>query len=128
VTDSSFQKDYAKIPPGRYTVEVIDSLGCTVRRWLRVRMDTSVPEKLLTIFTPNDDGINDAFYVRNLPENSKLIITNRWGKEVYSSKNYQNDWKGEGAADGIYFYQISIGDSNSQNRVDRDPPGAKALI
>jgi gliding motility-associated-like protein len=107
-----FQKDYPKIPPGRYTVDVVDSLGCSVSMIVRVRMDTSVPEKLLTIFTPNDDGVNDTFYVRNLPENSKLIITNRWGKEVYSSKNYQNDWKGEGAADGIYFYQISIGDSS----------------
>jgi gliding motility-associated-like protein len=65
------------------------------------------------IFTPNDDGVNDGFFIRNLPAagGSKLVITSRWGKEIYRSENYDNTWKGDGAADGIYFYQLQIGSS-----------------
>jgi gliding motility-associated-like protein len=60
--------------------------------------------------TPNGDGINDVFYIRNLPESgyNKLVITNRWGKEVYSTDNYQNTWEGKDAADGVYYYRLDV--------------------
>jgi gliding motility-associated-like protein len=60
------------------------------------------------IFTPNGDGSNDNFEIRNLPANAKLIVTNRWGKQVFSSSNYQNDWNGNDAIDGVYFYQLQV--------------------
>ena len=60
------------------------------------------------IFTPNGDGSNDSFEIRNLPANAKLIVTNRWGKQVFSSSNYQNDWNGNDAIDGVYFYQLQV--------------------
>jgi len=47
-------------------------------------------------FSPNNDGVNDQFFIEGA-ENSKvkkLKIFNRWGAEVYSSDNYQNDWEG----------------------------------
>ncbi len=58
------------------------------------------------IFSPNNDGVNDSFLIRELPANSSVTITNRWGKEVYSSSNYQNNWTAENIADGIYYYRI----------------------
>jgi hypothetical protein len=36
------------------------------------------------------------------------MISSRWGKEVYTTDNYKNNWKGEGAADGVYFYRLQI--------------------
>jgi hypothetical protein len=61
------------------------------------------------VFTPNGSDIsNPTFFIRNLPANSKLIVTNRWGKQVYSSNNYQNDWDGNNAIDGVYYYQLQI--------------------
>ncbi len=60
------------------------------------------------IFTPNGDGSNDSFEIRNLPANAKLVVTNRWGKQVFSSNNYQNDWNGNDAIDGVYFYQLQV--------------------
>jgi gliding motility-associated-like protein len=60
------------------------------------------------IFTPNGDGSNDSFEIRNLPANAKLVVTNRWGKQVYTSSNYQNDWNGNDAIDGVYFYQLQV--------------------
>lgn len=45
-------------------------------------------------FSPNGDGINDFFVIRGLIENSKLIIFNRFGKKLYESDNYKNNWNG----------------------------------
>jgi hypothetical protein len=56
---------------------------------------------------------NDQFFIRNKPLNAKLVITNRWGKEVYSTSDYNNDWKADGVADGIYFYRLEGTDSPS---------------
>jgi hypothetical protein len=35
-----------------------------------------------------------------------LTVSNRWGKQVYSSGAYQNNWDADGVEDGIYFYQL----------------------
>jgi gliding motility-associated-like protein len=73
----------------------------------RVPMDKGL--FIPTLFTPNGDGSNDLFFIRNLPEApsvNRLTITNRWGKEVFSSDNYQNNWDGEGTSDGIYYYLL----------------------
>lgn len=67
------------------------------------------------VITPNGDGINDYFVISakgsNKPindfyESSNLIIFNRWGKIVYRSKNYQNNWGGGHLPDGTYFYVL----------------------
>ena len=39
-------------------------------------------------------------------ESSELTIFNRWGRLVYHSKDYQNDWDGGGLSDGTYFYVL----------------------
>jgi gliding motility-associated-like protein len=84
-------------------------MGCVVELTGRVKMDQTV--YIPNIFTPNGDDVNDIFFIRNLPtDNVKLVISSRWGKEVYSTKNYLNNWAAEGAADGVYFYQLSVGE------------------
>ena len=45
--------------------------------------------------SPNDDGINDFFEivgVENYPKNN-LVITNRWGVEVYNVDGYGTNGK-----------------------------------
>jgi hypothetical protein len=39
-------------------------------------------------------------------ESSELTIFNRWGRVVYHSKDYQNDWDGGNLSDGTYFYVL----------------------
>lgn len=60
------------------------------------------------IFTPNGDGANDLFEIKNLPSNAKLIISNRWGKEVFSASDYQSDWTGDNVVDGVYYYRLTV--------------------
>jgi gliding motility-associated-like protein len=61
------------------------------------------------IITANSDGINDLFEIKNLPDNTEVIILNRWGNVVFSSMNYQNNWDGKDTlgnelVEGVYTY------------------------
>ncbi len=64
------------------------------------------------VITPNNDGYNDYFVIKGLEDypNTLLQIFNRWGKKVYESSNYQNNWNGENNNDGVYFYVITFMD------------------
>ena len=69
--------------------------------------------KIPNIFTPNGDLVNDAFQIRGLPSGCTLSIFNRSGTEVFSSKDYKNDWEGfdmEGnpLSEGNYYYIVII--------------------
>ncbi|MFM7387338.1 MAG: gliding motility-associated C-terminal domain-containing protein, partial [Bacteroidota bacterium] len=73
-----------------------------------INADFSFPN----VITANGDGVNDLFEIQNLPENTEVIILNRWGKVVFSSTNYQNNWNGEdnsGTAllDGVYTFKYT---------------------
>jgi gliding motility-associated-like protein len=63
------------------------------------------------VITPNSDATNDRFEIQNIPENTELIILNRWGNVVFSSANYQNNWDGTNSSgkellDGVYTYKF----------------------
>ena len=77
-------------------------------------------------FSPNNDNINDKFYIKgieNYPEN-EFIVFSRWGTKVYEKKNYNNQdaWDGSynnagvklGPGDklpkGTYFFKLIIKD------------------
>ena len=69
------------------------------------------------IITPNSDPWNQNFVIPNLEyyPNSAFIVYNRWGKKVYESSNYQNDWDGENLADGVYYYVLKVNFGNTGN-------------
>jgi gliding motility-associated-like protein len=59
------------------------------------------------IFTPQNDGINDVFYIKGIEEGIwELTILNRWGQKIYQTKNYENNWKAENCESGVYFYVL----------------------
>lgn len=64
------------------------------------------------VITPNSDGINDLLEIENLPENTEVIILNRWGNIVFSAANYQNNWDGKDTIGqelltGVYTYKYT---------------------
>ncbi len=68
------------------------------------------------IVTPNGDGINDTWVIRNLPPHSmnEVRIMDRSGRVVYHRRNYSNDWNGQltnggQLSEGVYFYIIDFG-------------------
>ena len=67
-----------------------------------------------TGFSPNGDNVNDKLVIIGIEDlASDLIIFNRWGVEVYSASNYQNDWdgtsnKGLSLPEDTYFYILKL--------------------
>ena len=67
------------------------------------------------IFTPNNDGANDAFVMPTLPKDNcedtfqEIRIFSRWGTQVYRSATRQFAWDGRNVSDGVYFYHIRYG-------------------
>ncbi|MBX2966143.1 MAG: gliding motility-associated C-terminal domain-containing protein [Cyclobacteriaceae bacterium] len=101
------QTQFTNLYAGIYEVTVRDALGCEVVVEIEIPLDTDI--FIPNIFTPNGDGHNDTFTIRNLPDNgARLIVSNRWGKQVYSSNNYTNDsaWDGGNESDGVYYYRL----------------------
>jgi len=69
------------------------------------------------VITPNNDGINDFFVIDGGSELTvDLQLFNRWGKLVYHSKRYQNNWPVNDIADGVYFYVIKATSANGEVR------------
>ncbi len=101
-TEMNPRHQYSK--PGLYDVK-LDAFkqGCleTTIQKLRVN-EFSVPN----LITLNDDLKNDLFIINGLEEGWVLDIYNRWGKSVYQSSSYKNDWKPDLLEAGVYFYNI----------------------
>jgi gliding motility-associated-like protein len=70
-------------------------------------------------FTPNNDGINDMFRVKNYfaVKEFSFIIYNRFGQKIYESQNIKNGWdglyKGIPQNNGYYVWMISFVDSDN---------------
>ncbi|MBN2745898.1 MAG: choice-of-anchor L domain-containing protein [Bacteroidales bacterium] len=92
---------------GNYTVWLFleTDHGCkdSVSRQLMVIVDEI---EIPNVITPNGDGANEVFYIKNIDklEWSRLVIYNRWGKAVYRTEHYKNDWDADNLADGVYYY------------------------
>ncbi len=110
---------------GMYTVTATDGNGCSNRTAGLIDIkpcDTFVPE----IFTPNGDGKNDGFEVKNIqyyPDNH-LKIFNRWGNLVYEKQGYLNEFIGysntgdaagkEKLPSGTYYVILDYGDKKTE--------------
>lgn len=62
------------------------------------------------VITPNGDGKNDKFIIVGIERfpGSSLLIYNRWGNQVFQSKNYRNEWDGNGLNEGTYYYLLEL--------------------
>jgi gliding motility-associated-like protein len=81
-------------------------------------MELNVSEAI----TPNGDGENDTWVIYNLENypGSIIRVFNRWGKEIFYSRDYKNDWDGHYKdfsnnlpTSGSYFYQIDLAGDGS---------------
>jgi hypothetical protein len=39
----------------------------------------------------------------------QVKVFNRWGKKVYESSDYMNDWAAKDVEAGIYYYHVTVG-------------------
>jgi PKD repeat protein len=72
------------------------------------------------VFTPDDSpGYNDKFEVVFGPDmltpddagiKIQLIVVDKWGKKVFESSDYKNDWNAHGVVGGMYYIHLKVGD------------------
>ena len=100
-----------------YTVIGTDFNNCEGSSQVTITLDTCITEpftiNIPNVFTPNNDGNNDGFYISGTSFilNSTTIF-NRWGEVVFKT-NFSNAWdgrlsSGQLAPDGTYYYFIDI--------------------
>jgi gliding motility-associated-like protein len=93
------------LPLGLLKVYVRDANGCMVVQDAEIReLKFVVPN----VFTPNGDGVNDTFFITKLPAGTFVKIIDRWGRVVFETRDYKNEWDGGTYPDGIYYYTIDI--------------------
>jgi gliding motility-associated-like protein len=73
------------------------------------------PLAIPNAFSPNNDGINDAFVIPGIDyyDGTRFAVFNRWGSEIYSNSNYKNEWMGlntagEVIAEDTYYYTLEM--------------------
>jgi gliding motility-associated-like protein len=73
-------------------------------------------------FTPNNDGLNDAFMIEaSSVMDFKIRIFSRWGEEVYYSTNVTDAWTGDHRGsnetycpNGVYNFVANIKGFNGE--------------
>jgi gliding motility-associated-like protein len=88
--------------------------------------------KFSNAFTPNNDGINDMFFIDGISQCGEYELTffNRWGQEIYKTITNQPKWdgktsNGQDALTGVYYY---LGYYKKQNEPKVKLHGTVTLI
>lgn len=136
LTSTQEEPTFTYVETGNYkpSLTIYDDFGCDTV-FLKEVYVNPVKLSIPSVFTPNGDGINDTFVItlgsgsdtpgnnnNNTPtradnnpdikplnvyyKSTDLMVMNRWGRVVYHSTDYQNDWDGGGLSDGTYFYVL----------------------
>ena len=100
------------------TLVVTDANGCSSQVTRMIVIHDLFGLYIPTSFTPNNDGVNDAFYVEGTdidPSRFTMEIYNRWGEVVFESNDLDKPWFGPASADsehfaqdGMYFYRVVV--------------------
>jgi hypothetical protein len=118
ITSQETEVEHRYENDGLYSIRLIAE-----RKFCSFEESVQVPVyKLLApnVFTPDGTpGYNDQFQIffgagmispAEAGLKVQLTVVDRWGKTIFESKEYQNDWNARGLASGIYYYQVKVGE------------------
>ena len=109
--DGTSNSSYVARSAGTYWVEVENECGVSSDTINIINKDVS-NVFLPNVVTANGDKLNARFYVDPQINDAKLDVYNRWGRKVYNSQAYQNDWPTDDIHSGVYFYHLTDNCSN----------------
>lgn len=96
--DGNTSQNRTELLPGNYKVTVTDANGCPAMTTATVGfIGTFGCVEIPQIITPNNDGFNDEWRIRNIDlyPQAEVLVYSRWGKLVYKSRNISADpWDG----------------------------------
>ena len=104
-----------------YLLQITTSAGCVEDRLVRIIVDNTPRIYIPTVFTPNDDGINDVFTVYadegQAARVLNLSVYDRWGNLVHRAENFapgsmEHGWDGtyksEKVNPAVFIYRAEI--------------------
>ena len=91
--------------PGRYRVEVDQGRPCPAVVEFVVTLSETF--RLPNVLTANGDQLNAVLKIPASYGTPALKIFNRWGRLVYETSAYRNDWTGTNQPAGTYYYQLT---------------------
>jgi len=112
--------------PGEYfvTLSVEDQYGCINESTVIVYIYPSLYIYAPNVFTPNEnDNHNDVFRVSVVgSEEFELIIYDRWGKEVFRTRDEYEGWdgnykNGNPAEQAVYTYKVIVHNGNTGQKI-----------
>jgi gliding motility-associated-like protein len=110
-----------------FTLTVFDQCGYEVESG-SIGIYEQCPIVVPNIITPNQDGSNDFFKIKNSEDYDRieLQILNRWGNLIYENADYQDDWNGVNqnglpVSEGVYFYTVIPSGDKYEYREDDQP-------
>lgn len=122
IEDGNLQIDYSTVTftgTDILVIQVCDLSGSCTQQQISIEVVGDV--EIYNALSPNGDGLNDVFviqYINSIPETAmnKVTIYNRWGDEVFSIAEYDNDQRvfrglsnsGKELPTGTYFYKIEF--------------------
>lgn len=106
---------YSYSAEDNYTVTLTgtNNAGCTdsTSQILSIDGRLILPPRLPNTFSPNNDGLNDVYFVRGGPFTvMDFKVYNGWGQEVFSSTDQEAGWdgtqNGKQLPVGVYVYTL----------------------
>lgn len=113
-SNGAVTEDISELPAGDYTLTVTDGNQCEEILEMYITQSTDECLNIPNSFTPNGDGYNDTWVIRNaelFPE-CHLQVLNQWGSLVFESNGYSQAWDGTFNNDilpsGTYYYIFRV--------------------
>lgn len=105
--------------PSVYSLTLTDGYGCTAVDSLSVSLDDNRSVYAPTAFSPNDDGINDVFFLQGKADFTirNMRVFDRWGGMVFErndtsvnalSDGWDGSANGKPLGEGVYFWEALI--------------------
>jgi gliding motility-associated-like protein len=105
--------DYSHLGSGNYNIQIKDYDGCILDTIAVLDGNQEETISVPNCFSPNDDGVNDKWYISGTCIQSiECRIFNRWGEMMKSFNRLNDEWDGKykeyQVPDGVYFYTLEI--------------------
>lgn len=97
--------------------------GCLDTAMLIIKVEDDLIIIIPNVFTPNNDGSNDSYYIKiKGAKSAEGFIYNRWGQLLFSWDAINASWdgnasNGEICPDATYFYLIKVVDLKEKEHI-----------
>lgn len=109
---SSLRPNYTANADQKFTLTAVGLGGCTASDTISVKI--LKPVIIPNAFSPNGDGINDTWVIKNLADypGASVEVYGRTGQMIYQSYGYSQPWdgtvKGKPLPVATYYYIITL--------------------